>query len=170
MDPGNASSQPKHHPDCCLAISQQLLETLANILPRSPSRILSIGSGTGFLEASLLNFVGDSLDLCGVEVSPHVNKYLPEQNIYLVSGTWDLQQDAVNVDVWLFVYPREPRLLSSYIERLAQGRLQRIVWLGPRMDWQDYEPVFTASKFNNVSVLENSGTAEYEMISVASRT
>lgn len=163
------SPEPKHHPDCCLAISQQLLTTLADTLPRTPSRILSIGSGSGFLENALLDFVGSSLDICGVEVSSHVNKYLSEQNTLLVGGTWDLQQGAADADVWLFVYPREPRLLSRYIEHLGQGRLRKIIWLGPKMDWQDYQPVFAVSEFSHISILEDCGAAEYEMMCIASK-
>ncbi|GAB7353053.1 hypothetical protein MBLNU459_g3606t1 [Dothideomycetes sp. NU459] len=169
MDVGNIPSEPRLHPDCCVAVSQPLLAALADLLPRSPSRIVSIGSGSGFLEAALLHLVGDSLDICGIEVSPSVNKYLLEQNFVRVHGTWDLYPGSAQADVWIFAYPREPRLLSRYVERYAHLRLQKIIWIGPKVDWQDYQPVFASSSFSCITVLNGCGMAEHDMISVATK-
>ncbi|CAD0096410.1 unnamed protein product [Aureobasidium mustum] len=162
-----SSAEPRHHPDCCMAISQPLLHNLANILPRGPAiSVLSIGSGTGLLESLLLQMLEDSYDICGVEVSPAVNKYLPEQNMFFVGGTWDLCPQAGKSHVWIFTYPREPKLIVKYLELHDHASLSKIIWLGPKMDWQDYEGVFASSRFS-LTVLEDCGAATYEMVVVA---
>ncbi|KAI4719922.1 hypothetical protein E4T48_03838 [Aureobasidium sp. EXF-10727] len=148
-----SSAEPRHHPDCCMAISQPLLHNLANLLPHGPAiSVLSIGSGTGLLESLLSQLLEDSYDLCGVEVSPNVNKYLPEQNMFFVGGTWDLCSQAGKSHVWIFTYPREPKLIVQYLESHDHDNLSKIIWLGPKMDWQDYE---------------DCGAATYEMVVVA---
>ena len=169
MDAVNLASfiEPNQHPDCCMTISQSLLKTLAGFLPRLPATVLSIGSGTGLLEALLLELVGESLDIRGVEVSPQVNKYLAEQDMIYVGGTWDLSRQANNADAWVFVYPRDPRLLARYLDLRSHDRLVRIIWLGPRMDWQDYKPIFGASRFSQLTILEDCGAAGYELVAIA---
>ncbi|KAI5245590.1 hypothetical protein E4T43_03227 [Aureobasidium subglaciale] len=158
-----SSAEPKHHPDYCMAISQSLLHTLVNLLPHGPAiSVLSIGSGTGLLESLLSTLLDDSYDLCGVEVAPNVNRYLPEQNMFFVGGTWDLCSQAAKAHVWMFTYPREPKLILRYLDI--------IIWLGPRMDWQsDYEATFASSKFSRLTVLGDSGAAAYEMVVIAER-
>lgn len=163
------SKNPVHHPDCCVGISEQLLENIISVLPHAPQWTLSIGSGSGLFESALLQHAPERLDVRGVEVSLHVNKHLPESNIYLVSGTWALCSHAASASAWLFVYPREPRLLSLYIARYAHGSLECIVWLGPRCDWEDYVRVFAASLFNAITIVENCGAASYEMMAIARR-
>lgn len=163
-----SSVEPKHHPDCCMAISQSLLHNLANLLPHGPAiSVLSIGSGTGLLESLLFDLLDDSYDVCGVEVSPNVNKYLPEQNMFFVGGTWDLCSQAGRSHVWIFTYPREPKLIKQYLELHDHVNLSKIIWLGPKMDWQDYEGVFSSSKLSRLTVLEDCGAAAYEMVVVA---
>lgn len=178
--------QPKHHPDCCVAISRPLLLTLLDLFPASPSLVLSIGSkyhvackvkssltkggGTGYLEFSLLELAGDdSLNLIGLEVSSEVNRYLPEQNFISVNGTWDLYPGASKASVLLFVYPREPRLLARYIEQFGHLSCEKVVWIGPTLDWPDYQGVLVASGFTSITTPSNSGMADYEMVSVATR-
>ncbi|KAI5249526.1 hypothetical protein E4T42_05316 [Aureobasidium subglaciale] len=166
-----SSAEPKHHPDYCMAISQSLLHNLVNLLPHGPAiSVLSIGSGTGLLESLLSPLLDDSYDLCGVEVAPNVNKYLPEQNMYFVGGTWDLCSQAAKAHVWMFTYPREPKLILRYLDVYDHANLSRIIWLGPKMDWQsDYETTFASSKFSRLTVLEDSGAAAYEMVVIAER-
>ncbi|KAF1350940.1 hypothetical protein BDV97DRAFT_159354 [Delphinella strobiligena] len=166
----NLDEHPKHHPDCCVAISRPFLLTLLDLFPTSPSLVLSIGSGTGYLESSLLQLAGDdSLNLIGLEVSSEVNKYLPEQNFISVSGTWDLYPGASKASVFLFVYPREPRLLARYIQQFGHLSCEKIVWIGPSLDWPDYQGVLVASGFTSITNPSNSGMADYEMVSVATR-
>ena len=163
-----SSVEPKHHPDCCMAISQSLLHNLANLLPCGLAiSVLSIGSGTGLLESLLSDLIDDSYDVCGVEVSPNVNKYLPEQNMFFVGGTWDLCSQAGKSHVWMFTYPREPKLVKQYLELFDHANLSKIFWLGPKMDWQDYEGVFSSSRLSRLTILEDCGAATYEMVVVA---
>jgi SAM-dependent methyltransferase len=163
-----SSIEPKHHPDCCMAISQSLLHNLANLLPHGPAiSVLSIGSGTGLLESMLSDLLEDSYDVCGVEVSPNVNKYLPEQNMFFVGGTWDFCSQAGKSHVWMFTYPREPKLVMQYLKLHGHANLSKIIWLGPKMDWQDYEGVFSSSRFSHLTILKDCGAAAYEMVAVA---
>ncbi|THX57611.1 hypothetical protein D6D06_03616 [Aureobasidium pullulans] len=163
-----SSAEPRHHPDCCMAISQPLLHTLSNLLPNGPAiSVLSIGSGTGLLESLLSEMLDDSHDVCGVEVSPNVNKYLPEENMFFVGGTWDLCTQAGRSKVWMFTYPRDPKLIVRYLDIYDHAGLSKLIWLGPKMDWQDYEGVFASSRFSNLTILEDCGMASYEMVVVA---
>lgn len=154
-----------------MALSPNLIHSLAALLPRSPSLVLSIGSGKGYLENLLLQHVGDdSLDLRGVEVSPSVNKYMPEQNMVFVKGTWDLYSNAAVAEVLMFVYPREPRLVARYINTIGGDALKMIVYIGPTQDWPDYEGVLLSSSFHCITVPENCGVAEYEMVCLATKS
>ncbi|KAI2843359.1 hypothetical protein CBS11350_5228 [Aspergillus niger] len=107
-----------------------------------------------------------------VEVSASVNRYLAEENFDVVSGTWDLYARAPQAAAWMFVYPREPKLVSKYIEMYAEDEngsessVQMIVWLGPRADWADYEPCFRNSSFSNVSIPDEVGMMEFEMLAI----
>jgi hypothetical protein len=163
------TKEPRHHPDCCVALSTRLLESLVEALPPSPSLVASIGSGTGMLEAALQLFAGPSINLCGVEVSTNVNKYLPEEDIFSVGGTWDLFAGAVDAEALIFVYPREVSLLERYIHLNNNGRrLRKIIWLGPKSDWPDYEPVLLSSIFKDITVIKDGSiTATYEMMCIA---
>lgn len=164
------SKHPVHYPDCCIAISERLIQVLAKVLPNAPLWTLSIGSGSGLLEAMVLKYTEGKTDIRGVEVSPNVNKHLPESHMYSVTGTWALSTQADSASAWLLVYPREPRLVSLYIESYRKSPIDCIVWLGPRSDWQDYEPVFLSSPFNAVSIEQDCGSAEYEIMAIARRS
>ena len=48
------SDEPTHFPDCCPGVSNPLVMALADRLPPSPALILLIGSGSGLLEALVL--------------------------------------------------------------------------------------------------------------------
>ena len=164
------SEEPRHHPDCCVAVSRPFLVSLLDLLPKSPALVLSIGSGSGYLEASLLRLVHhDSLNLMGVEVSPRVNKYLPEQNFVCVEGTWDMYANAGSAQVLLFVYPREPRLMARYLQQCSQASCQTVIWIGPSLDWPDYEAVLQSSVFTSIACPPSPGSASYEMLYVATK-
>ncbi|KAI7542923.1 hypothetical protein KC316_g15239, partial [Hortaea werneckii] len=150
-------TSPKHFADCCVGISQPLLATLASRLPPSPALILSIGSGSGLLEAMLLKMhSGKPLDLFGVEVSSCVNKHLPPDRVVKVPSTSSLHPDAMLASSLMFVYPRMPALVSAYLDASTGGALEQIVWLGHRSDWPDFESVMR-SRSSSVDIVEGSG-------------
>ena len=169
MDLSEVHQDPKHHADCCLAISRRLLDTLTSILLHAPRQVLSIGSGTGLLEDTLLRYSSGTINLIGVEVSPTVNKYLPESNLHVVNGTWAMYPDAHLAAAWVFVYPREPKLLNRYLSAQAHGALETIVWLGPRSDWSDFAPTLESRNAFHVTLVEDCGAAAYEMMAVATK-
>ena len=61
-----------HHADLCPAVSKPLLDTLVDRLPRSPALTLSVGCGSGLLEALILEAgyrnPKNAVNICGVEV------------------------------------------------------------------------------------------------------
>lgn len=132
---------PQHHPDCCVAICNPLIHALASCLPRTPELVLSIGGGTGLLEALLLDH-DCNVNLQSVEVNNTTNKYLPESSVVVVAGTWAMFAAASEASTWLFVYPRDASLVSLYIQRHMSPLLVKIIWIGPREDWADYEGIF----------------------------
>ncbi|KAJ4142270.1 hypothetical protein NW754_009720 [Fusarium falciforme] len=182
---------PVRHPNCCLSFSSKLIKILTRIFsstanPDGTSTVLSIGSGSGLLEALLLAHVeakddsgAASFNVEGVEVQqlsgkPPVNRYLPEQAIYTVRGTWDVVTRLQDSDVTalMFVYPRQPTLVTEYIKAIAEQDLgiQTIVWLGPMADWDVFETCFVA-KDEHQAELEKMQGAEagldgYEMMAV----
>ncbi|KAJ9620615.1 hypothetical protein H2203_007822 [Taxawa tesnikishii (nom. ined.)] len=169
MDLSILPAEPEHHPDCCLALSQRLINVLYEQFPQGETPIISIGSGTGLLEALLLECAGSELDIRGVEVSPAVNKYLPEENMTAVNGTWDLYTAAASAPVWMFVYPRLPNLVARYLNSHGGDSPRKVIWLGPKRDWEDYQTVFESSEFSNIAIIDDCGAATYEMMAVATR-
>ncbi|GAB1734715.1 hypothetical protein NU195Hw_g9157t1 [Hortaea werneckii] len=159
-------TSPKHFADCCVGISQPLLATLASRLPRSPALILSIGSGSGLLEAMLLKHSEKPLDLFGVEVSSCVNKHLPPDRLAKVSSTTSLHPDAMLASSLMFVYPRMPALITAYLDAATGGALEQVVWLGHRSDWPDFESVMR-SKSSSIDVVEGLGLCDSELLVVA---
>ncbi|KAF4467316.1 hypothetical protein FALBO_5820 [Fusarium albosuccineum] len=189
---------PIRHPNCCLSLSFKLLQTLTRVfsdgVPASQtSTVLSIGSGSGILEALLLSHVESepqyaaSFNVEGVEVQQlngkeSVNKYLPEQAIYTVRGTWDVVSRLQDPDIaaLMFIYPRQPRLVSEYIWTVAEQDLdvKVVVWLGPVSDWEVFEPCFQIGKEGSAGVFTivqksqgaEAGLDEYELMVVFGRT
>ncbi|KAL4809191.1 hypothetical protein BDV18DRAFT_131372 [Aspergillus unguis] len=161
------SPSPTAFPNCCLSLSTTLLDHVASVLPQTPDFTLSIGSGSGLLEA-LITHRRPNVSVEGVEVSSSVNIYIAEQDMNVVTGTWDLLPRASQAKAWMFVYPREPKLVTKYIEAYGHGRqgAEMILWLGPRADWSDYEDCFRNSVFSKLNV-EEDGLAPYEMLVVA---
>lgn len=89
--------------------------------------------------------------------------------MHVAGGAWDLYARAQQAAAWMFVYPRDPRLVSRYIERYAAENVEVVVWLGPRVDWVDYEACFRGSVFSDVRVLK-AGLEPYEIAVVARRS
>lgn len=166
----NLSASPTALPNCCLALSTPLLNHLASILPKTPDFTLSIGSGSGLLE-TLITLRYPDVSVEGVEVNSSVNLYIAEENMNIVSGTWDLLSRASQAKAWMFVYPREPKLINKYIETYgdSSGNVEVILWLGPRADWADYESCFRDSTFSKLELPEDAGMAPYEMLVAARR-
>ncbi|KAL6713352.1 60S ribosomal protein L16A [Lecanora helva] len=114
--------------DCCSPISTSLIDSLISILPSKPHTTLSIGSGSGILEALILDKSQD-IDLQAVEVAANVNKYLPEERVQVVSGTWALASSAKDAVTWMFVYPRNITLVSKYLREFGYGAIKSIIWI-----------------------------------------
>jgi len=135
---------PTRHPQSCASLSLPLFALLNEILPPPPSLTLSIGSGPGLLEATFLSVyphraTTNPTSFFGVEVtspdSRPVNRYLPEQNSLVVSGTWAVAREIKEAEGLVFVYPRQKGLIGTYLERGA--RVGVVVWIGPRCDEEE---------------------------------
>lgn len=144
--PSTRSDVPSFHPDCCLSLSKDTIHQILDALPFRNTLVLSIGSGTGLLEG-LLSEAESRLRLEVVEVRG-VNKYMPEEMLHIVQGTWQICERARMCDVLLFVYPREPGLVKKYLDSLSvTSKVQTLIWIGPTVDWFDFERIFSGSKF-----------------------
>ena len=162
------NSSPKLLPGCCLAISNTLLAYMTSILPKQPSFTISVGSGSGLLEG-LLTYVHPEVSVEGVEVESSINRYIAEERMHVVNGGWGVHPGAQHAAAWMFVYPRDPRLISTYIHMYGDQTVEMILWLGPRVDWADYEPSFRQSSFSDLSFPVDIGLAPYELLVVATR-
>lgn len=184
MDLPKLNDAPTRHPGFCLSISTKLIHTLTNILttngPNSNDNlVLSVGSGSGLLEAHLLSHLTSlsnpipKFSIQGVEVrsstaATPVNKYLPEQNYTTVRGTWELSPLLEAADALLFVYPRDPGLLSRYLKARPLS-LRVVLWLGPHADWEVFGECFRGlDGFGDVEIIEgeSAGVAGFEMIAI----
>ncbi|KAL5585037.1 hypothetical protein FOVSG1_014426 [Fusarium oxysporum f. sp. vasinfectum] len=121
---------PIRTPDCCLSLSYKLFRNLINTIPnttplldhakRETPTVLSIGSGSGLLEALFLAYINSQrqrsssdhamVNIEGVEVQQfgmrdHVNSYLPEQAIHTVRGSWDVTSRLQDSDVTALIFP-----------------------------------------------------------------
>ncbi|RYP42764.1 hypothetical protein DL768_010236 [Monosporascus sp. mg162] len=192
MDLPEVTDEPKHYPDCCLSISSGLLNVLTDTFRTTAETgpVLSIGSGSGLLEALLqsrwtaasasasasdntTSSAAASLRIEGIEVRASINKYLPAAAVGTVKGTWEVSPRArpdPAVAALLFAYPRSPALVSRY---LREAEASVAVWLGHRSDWPDFEPCFAgAPGFDGaVEVVGGraAGLVEYEMMAVVRR-
>ncbi|KAF2789119.1 hypothetical protein K505DRAFT_328463 [Melanomma pulvis-pyrius CBS 109.77] len=160
------SQTPIAHSGCCLALSTPLLAHLQDLLPASPSLILSIGSGYGLLEAFLLA-EPYSLHVTGVEVQPSPNRYLPPTHHRCVSGSRFLHPLAGEAAAWLLVYPRRVGLVTEYLDTYGKERVETVVWVGPRADWEDYRDCFNSRWDVHVKSTEEVGGRAWELIAVA---
>lgn len=135
-----------------------------------PSTTLSIGSGSGLLESLILHD-HPNLGLFGVEVSTQVNKYLSRDRLHVVKGTWDLDDAAGSAEAWLFVYPREPYLLQTYLDEYGRGAVRKIIWLGPRADLKEYENIVESYQADwTKEGVEDCGLVPYETLIVWTRS
>jgi hypothetical protein len=136
------TASTSRHPFSCAALSLPLLDLLDAVLPPPCELTLSVGSGTGLLEALFLQrhpHRSSPDSFLGVEVSQTrpINRFLPEANTAVVPGTWAIAPSEA--EGLMFVYPRQPGLVRVY---LGQGtRLRTVVWIGPRCDVADFEAV-----------------------------
>ena len=127
------ASSPIHHPECCAALTRSLIALLASLLPPDPALTLSIGSGTGLLEALILH-QRPTLDIKAVEVPTTNNKYMPVERLQSVNGYRDICSLAADASAWMFVYPRDTWLLRRYVEAFGDQQCELIIWIGPRAD------------------------------------
>jgi hypothetical protein len=160
------NDEPQQFAGCCLAISKPLLQTLLSTLPRGPDLIFSVGSGSGLLEAMLLQMSRDELNLFGVEVPSCDCAYLSNKQVLRVTGTRSLHPDAILASVLMFVYPRVASLVAFYVDACANGALEKLVWLGHRSDWADCEKIIYDS-FASVDVIATAGLPDHEIMVVA---
>ena len=164
MELPQLSNKPFHHPDCCASLSKDLIRFLIKVLQPATALTLSIGSGTGLLEGLLLCHQ-PTLNLRAVEVSKDIPKYLATDKIEIVSGIWELCPSALEASSWIFVYPREPCLVKRYIEFYGQGKVNLVVWIGPRADF----PVIGDLLLNTIweeQIVGTCGLSDYETMIV----
>lgn len=182
MELPQLSDDALRHPDFCLSISTGLVHLLSSILnsctaDRQPTLVLSVGSGSGLLEAHLDAHWSEDPDchiaMEGVEVrtaedAKSVNKYLPEGKHSTVRGSWELSPRLPEAGALMFVYPREPGLVAKYLQAAQQvpdGPLSIAMWLGPKVDWDNFEESFSSVPgFGKPEVLQGFGMAEFEMM------
>ena len=164
------TNQPSHFGDCCPGVSKPLVETLLDRLPQHPALILSIGSGSGLLEALLLQASAhhhkQAVNLFGVEVPTCINSHLAEERLLRVPSTLSLHPDAFLASALMFVYPRDASLIGKYLEALLEGALDQIIWFGHRHDWPPVKDLLVAT-FDNVELVCGPGIADYEMVANA---
>jgi hypothetical protein len=165
------SDVPAHIADLCPAISKYLVDILVDRLPPAPALTLSIGCGSGLLEAILLyageNERGKPLNITGVEVPDCVVKHLPEGRILIVPTTSSIHSDAMLVSALVFVYPRKPDLIAMYLDASLDGALERLVWLGHRSDWPETQMLLLAAFFK-LERIDGPGIVESELLVIAS--
>ena len=138
-----------------------LIAKIASLLPTELGLALSIGSGTGILEALLLDYQS-TMNLRAVEVSMAVNKYLPEDLMETVNGTWDLCKSAHDAGSWIFVYPREPGLVKKYAQVCGQGSTKQVIWIGPLADLQEIQDSCLPPAIWKGEIVKECGLSDYE--------
>lgn len=158
------TKEPTAWPDCSIALSTTLISNLTGILKMEiltgdgifpgylrspdPNLILSIGSGSGLLEAHLQScwssWKTPSLQIHGVEVRSTdyttPNRYLLFKNRSTVRGTWEVSSRLLLARVLIFVYPRQVSLVKKYMDEAAHNdkcRVLGVIWLGPKRDWDE---------------------------------
>lgn len=154
------TAQPHQFNGCCMALSTGLIDLLAEVLPNAPALTLSVGSGTGLLEA-LLQSRHSCLNIEGVEVSHRVNTFLSEERFNVVTGTWATSERAADASAILFIYPRKPELVRQYVHGFANKNCHVFIWLGPKADWIDFAPAFDGLSQHEIST---EAVAAYESI------
>lgn len=118
------------------SLSSTLIGIVAALLPHIPALTISIGCGHGVLEAYLENSSAP-LDLLGIDVVHHVPQYIAETKLCILPGTFATSAKALVAEAWLFVYPKDLELPGRYVSKYGSGKVRIIVWIGPKMDWED---------------------------------
>ena len=131
-------------------------------MPDAPASVVSIGSGTGLLEALILR-EKPYLSLKAVEVSQSINLYLPSAIVDVVLGTWDISSTVAEAHCWIFVYPRDPRLFKTYVEASVDLYLAMIIWIGPRADAEAYVGLLDGAVWTRKSC-DDCGLGSYEVL------
>ena len=146
MDPIHISEKPTLHPDCCCPISIPLIRLLSSMILSVRGMTISISSGSGLLEALLLR-ENYRINIHGIEVANSINRYLPDERMQPVHGTWDLSHAAKDAIAWLFVYPRDLGLIKKYIQAYGEGAVEHIIWIGPLADLAEIDVVLQESSW-----------------------
>lgn len=118
----------------CTFISPSLINALRSLLPRKPGLTLSIGSGIGLVEAFTIQHDSHLIECVEVPALREERKYVDEASMHYVRGTWDTSDRARDAVAWLFLFPRDPVLITKYVERYIHGGLRSILWIGPAGD------------------------------------
>lgn len=153
---------------CCCSFSETLIHTLGSLLPRSPAVTISVGSGHGLLEFSLLRKFPETT-LHAIEVTRIQPQYLPESRVHYVNSSLEIWSGAAYAQLWIFVYPRDFNLIKQYLETYASGEVKKIVWIGPKADQAIFESVLDANGWET-RVIEDSGLPEYECFLLGQRS
>lgn len=162
------SNIPVQYADCCAALSSTLVANLAQSLPAAPALTISIGSGSGILEALILR---DRPEIClrAIEVSQDINQYLSAKNLQIVSGTWDLCAMAANSIAWIFVYPRDFSLVEKYLQNFGSASVQLLFFLGPKADSSNVKALMENRAWKREAI-EECGVSQYEALLVWRRS
>lgn len=192
MDLPPLGDTPRRYPDFCLSISTRLIRALTDIITTSgackipdeqqSSLVVSVGSGSGLLEAHLQSFWSSipscNLTIEGVEVrtagdARPVNRYLSEEHHTTVRGTFEVTPRGRQASALMFVYPREPMLIQRYLQGAREDEdspLRTVVWLGPKADWDCFaECLRDVPRFGEVEIPDDCGMVKYEMMAIIRR-
>ncbi|KAJ5225057.1 hypothetical protein N7468_006282 [Penicillium chermesinum] len=172
MDISQISEQltetPNQFPGCCLRSLAPFLNALITLLPKLPHYTLSIGSGSGLLEGLITYRDADTV-VEGVEVNSSVNRFVPEEAMHVVGGAWGLCPRAKDAAAWMFVYPRDPRLVAKYLDQYGDGAVEVVLWLRAGIRLGGLRGVFCWVGVSEIRVLEGIGLAPYEAALLARR-
>lgn len=168
-----ALSEPRHHSDCCLSISDHLFASLAGVIGHIAEEaakqllVLSVGCGTGFFEAQFAAWLQrqglSHVTIEGVEVASANVKHLTDELVHRVSSTQSICRRAEAADILLFVYPREGSLVKHYVTTHTRS-IRLVLWLGPRADWVTQMPYLqNLPPFEGPFTLSGAGLAPYEI-------
>lgn len=169
----SVSVVPTYYPECCLSISEALLSCIARCLREITESvtqkiiILSVGCGTGFLEAQLTlflqecGFLGTLVE--GVEVTSADVKHLSSELVSRVTGTSSVSHRAGIAEMLLFIYPRDGDLVRRYLTQFDTN-IRLALWLGPWADWIEQKQVLESiPAFDGPHMLRDAALATYEV-------
>ncbi|KAK7222432.1 hypothetical protein V2G26_010435 [Clonostachys chloroleuca] len=145
----NLSETPIRHEDSPLSLSTKFLDGLADIMAPTNCRhcdhylVLSIGSAHSPGNEPRITVEGVQVE---TELASAPNKYLPETALSKIPSASDVTPRLQDPDVsaLMFVYPHHPDIVSQHIRGIVEAGLNigTVVWLGPTVDWVNYEPCF----------------------------